>query len=256
MSENKKIPVATPTMSKVVSQYRREKLEDEIDSGVYIEAGSKAITKDTAKTSLGQVLFSSRSIKKEASTSGTVASGYQGPGGTVRQTQEVYSPLWLNSNLNLPRDKATINAWCRSFFALNPIVQNAISLHSTYPISKLNIKCSNQKVNAFFENMIDEIDLINICVQIAQEYWCLGESFPYAELDEGAAKWRRILIQNPDYITVKRSVIAGEPIIRLFTAQFNDLSIPAFATGRIVSILTFTTSLVVQLFTRFVTVKV
>jgi hypothetical protein len=37
----------------------------------------------------------------------------------------------------------------------------------------------------------------------------------YAELDERAAKWSRILIQNPDYMVVKRSVIAGEPIISL-----------------------------------------
>jgi hypothetical protein len=109
---------------------------------------------------------------------------------------EIYSPLWLNSNMNLPRDRATINAWCRTYFALNPIVKNAISLHSTYPISKMNIKCKNAKVNKFFETMIEEIDLMNICVQVAQEYWTLGEAIIYAELDEN-------------------SVIAGEPIISL-----------------------------------------
>jgi hypothetical protein len=128
---------------------------------------------------------------------------------------EVYSPLWLNSNLNLPRDRATINAWNRSFYALNPIVHNAINLHSTYPISKLNIKCPNKKVEQFFNTMIEEIDLMNVCVQVAQEYWLLGEAFIYAELDEAQAKWSRLVVQNPDYMVVKRSVLASEPIIMM-----------------------------------------
>src|SRR5690606_16500824 len=138
-----------------------------------------------------------------------------GPNDTGRQIPEVYSPLWLNSNLNLPRDRATINSWSRSFFALNPIVQNAISLHSTYPISKLNIKSKNRRVEKFFSDMIEEIDLMNICVQIAQEYWTLGESFVYAELDPSKGKWKRLLIQNPDYINVKRTAMAGEPIMSM-----------------------------------------
>src|SRR4029077_6329658 len=116
---------------------------------------------------------------------------------------------------NLPRDRATINAWCRSFFALDPIVQNAIGLHSTYPLSKLSIKCPNKRVESFFNDMIEELGLMNICVQAAQEFWLLGEVFIYAELDERAAKWSRLIIQNPDYIAVKKSIIASEPMIML-----------------------------------------
>ena len=216
-------PVITNYMIKAVSQHRRSVLEDETNAGKFRQPGSTHFAVE--KTPLGNVKSTSARLSKfGATTSGTfgtgaggtsVSTGYQGSGGTVRQVPEVYSPLWLNSNLNLPRDRATINAWCRSFYALNPVVQNAIFLHSTYPIAKLNIKCKNEKVNNFFQAMNEEIDLTNVCVQIAQEYWTLGEAFVYAELDERSAKWSRILIQNPDYISVKRSVIAGEPIISL-----------------------------------------
>lgn len=214
-------PPASVVMAGEVSQFRREGLEDEILNGKFRDGNSPPSMHSygAERTPLGNVVGSG--LKKQAqgfttfNSGNTTGSGYRGEGGTFRQVQEVYSPLWLNSNLNLPRDRATINAWSRSFFALNPIVQNAITLHSTYPISKLNIKCKNSKVNAFFENMIDEIDLMNVCVQIAQEFFTIGETFPYAELDEGSAKWSRILIQNPDYVDVKRSVIAGEPIISL-----------------------------------------
>jgi hypothetical protein len=221
-------PTASSHMAKVVSQYRREVLEDEVDRGNFKERGSSGYNapdgfSENIKTSAGNVLSNYSGFYKSAlqgltspgSGAGAGLGSFRGSGGTMRQIPEIYSPLWLNSNLNLPRDRATINAWSRAFFALNPVVQNAVSLHSTYPISKLNIKCKDEKIQQFFEEMAEEIDLMNVCVQIAQEYWLLGESFVYAELDERSAKWSRLLIQNPDYMVVKHSVVAGEPVLSL-----------------------------------------
>lgn len=208
------IPMVTSNMANSVSQYRRSVLEDEVSRGLYRDGSSGYISESNAKTNAGNVIGSYLS-KYAGVESISGSGGYRGSGGTVRQVPELYSPLWLLSNLNLPRDRATINGWCRSFFTLNPIVHNAILLHSTYPISKLTIKCKNEKVQDFFSHMCEELDLMNICVQMAQEYYTLGEVFVYAELDERAAKWSRLLIQNPDYIAVEHSVIAGEPNISL-----------------------------------------
>lgn len=208
------IPQVSSIMSQGVSRNRRDSLSGEVDKGLFKD-GSGPTVSDLGATSNANVL-SSVGLKKYAQVVSSGGGGYRGGNGdTVKQTPEVYSPLWLNSNLNLPRDRATINAWCRSFYALNPFVHNAINLHSTYPISKLNIKCPNKDIEKFFNDMIEEIDLMNICVQIAQEYWLLGESFVYAELDESKGKWSRLLIQNPDYMIVKRTVVANEPIIML-----------------------------------------
>jgi hypothetical protein len=213
------IPIASDYMAKNVSQYRRAMLEEEVAQGRFREKGNTGFASPydfdgTSRTQAGNVIGS---MRKFASTVGGSSSsgGWRGAGGSVQQIPEVYSPLWLNSNLNLPRDRATINAWARAFFALNPIVQNAITLHSTYPISKLNITCKDEKIQQFFEDMIEEIGLMNICSQIAQEFWVLGEAFPYAELDEGSGRWSRIILQNPDYVVVKHSVVAGEPILSL-----------------------------------------
>ncbi len=210
-------PLITPNMYKNVSDYRKATLENEVNNGLFRDGNSDLTSKNTKQTSASNVISSSAGIKKDAqaTTSNAFGSGWRGSGGSVRQTPEVYSPLWLNSNLNLPRDRATINAWCRSFYALNPIVQNAINLHSTYPISKLNIRCPNKKIERHFNEMIEETDLINICIQVAQEYWLLGESFVYGELSEDSRKWERFVVQNPDYITIQKSPIASEPIISL-----------------------------------------
>lgn len=220
-------PQVSAIMADEISQARRVVLSSEVDQG-YFRDGSGPTYNQVAgqmdlsmgETPNGRVIstahYQPSIISKYAQSVNSSGNMFRGThGDTVKQTPEVYSPLWLNSNLNLPRDRATINAWCRSFFALNPFVHNAISLHSTYPISKLSIKCPNKDIEKFFDDMIEEIDLMNICVQIAQEYWLLGESFVYAELDEGKGKWSRIHIQNPDFMIVKRTVVASEPIIML-----------------------------------------
>ena len=211
LENRENVPQVSAIMANSVSKQRKAALADEVDKGLFSDgSGGKKTNYDL--TSAGNVTASVGLHKVGQVTS---ANNYKGSGDSVKQTPEVYSPLWLNSNLNLPRDRATINAWCRSFYALNPFVHNAINLHSTYPISKLNIKCPNKEVEKFFNDMIEELDLMNICVQIAQEFWLLGEAFVYAELDQSKGKWSRLFIQNPDYMVVKRTAIASEPSIML-----------------------------------------
>lgn len=94
---------------------------------------------------------------------------------TERLAPDVYSPLFLLSNLNLPRDRVTLNAWNRIYYDTNPIVRNAINLHASYPISKINITCKDKKIQQFFEEMCESIDLYNAVYGLASEYWKLGE---------------------------------------------------------------------------------
>lgn len=135
--------------------------------------------------------------------------------GVDRAIPEIYSPLFQVANLNLPRDRMTMNAWNRNFFDTHPIVRNAITLHATYPISKINVKCKHRKVEQFFNDMAERIDLFDAIAGVAFEFWKMGEAFPYAELDETNGIWSSIVIQNPDYVTVKKSGVSNIPIISL-----------------------------------------
>jgi hypothetical protein len=134
---------------------------------------------------------------------------------TDRMAPEIYSPLFQLANLNLPRDRVTMNAWNRVFYDTHPIVRNAINLHASYPISKINITCKNKKVQQFFMEMAEKIDLYSIVYGAALEFWKMGEAFPYAELDESLGTWSRITILNPDYVHVKKSVIGNHTLISL-----------------------------------------
>lgn len=153
---------------------------------------------------------------KNASTSTATFGGTSGGGGnTVRVGPEVYSPLFQIANLQLPRDRITMNAWNRNFYDTHPLVHNCINLHATYPIGKINIKCKDRKVQQFFEDQCEKLDIINVLQAVALEFFKLGEVFPYAELDEANGMWKNILIQNPDYMHIKTSVLGGDPVISM-----------------------------------------
>lgn len=134
---------------------------------------------------------------------------------TDRMSPEIYSPLFQLANLNLPRDRVTMNAWNRVFYDTHPIVRNAINLHASYPISKINITCKNKQVQQFFMEMAEKIDLYSIVYGAALEFWKMGEAFPYAELDESMGVWSRVTILNPDYVHVKKSVIGNHTLVSL-----------------------------------------
>jgi hypothetical protein len=134
---------------------------------------------------------------------------------TDRMAPEIYSPLFQISNLNLPRDRITMNAWNRIYYDTHPLVRNAINLHASFPISKINITCESKKVQQFFQEMAERIDLYSVVYGAALEFWKLGEVFCYAELDETQGMWDRVTILNPDYVHVKKSIIGSETLASL-----------------------------------------
>ncbi len=177
---------------------------------------SKAMDEDL--NSVTASVAHSNKFKSTMNKSASIVSPMAGPqqtSHTERMSPEVYSPLFQLSNLNLPRDRITMNAWNRIYYDTHPLVRNAINLHASFPISKINISCENKRVQQFFMDMSERIDLYSVVYGAALEFWKLGESFPYAELDESTGSWKRISILNPDYIHVKKSIIGNQTIISL-----------------------------------------
>lgn len=128
----------------------------------------------------------------------------------------VYSPMWLTEKLELPRDRATINAWCRSFFALDPDVNRIISQHAILPLKYFKVKnTDNSAVDSFFDTMNSMLGFPSILESIVTEYLVLGEVFIYAPMDPTTGIWSKLMIQNPDYIHVKRSIINNEDITEI-----------------------------------------
>lgn len=207
-------PVSENNVPEGISEYRKDEL-------------IRATVSEDSNSFAGPLLVNSNSYKraqeireqypmtKIAGVSMSDGGRFGAAGGTVRQGQEVYSPLFQMANLQLPRDRITMNAWNRNFYDTHPLVHNCINLHATYPISKINIKCKDRKIEQFFNDMAQDIDLINILQSVALEFFKMGEVFPYAELDEHNGVWKSIIIQNPDYIHIKTSILSGEAVISM-----------------------------------------
>ncbi len=201
---NSGIPVegaVSPSGIRKLTDYRRAEIRDAIDQ---IELAASA--------PVGAVVHS-HLFRKNATIGSTVLpttsshSEVLGP--------EVYSPLFQLANLNLPRDRVTMNAWNRIFYDTHPVVRNAINLHASYPISKINITCKNKKVEQFFLEMAERIDLYSVVYGVSLEFWKMGEAFPYAELDKDKGTWKRITVLNPDYVHVKKASVGDSTIVSM-----------------------------------------
>jgi hypothetical protein len=126
-----------------------------------------------------------------------------------------YTPLWL-SNFDLPKDRTTINAWCRSFYALDPDVHRIINQHASLIAASFTFhKTKSSTANQFCKNQLADLNFPSVIETIVQEYFTLGEAFVYAELDESKGKWSRLIIQNPDFIVIKRSTVNSRSDIML-----------------------------------------
>lgn len=177
----------------------------------------QSLSREDNKEAEGKFVHSavahSPGFRKRASSGGTVLPSTTGM--TDRMAPDVYSPLFQLANLNLPRDRVTMNAWNRIFYDTHPIVRNAINLHASYPISKINITCKSKQVQEFFLEMAERIDLYSVVYGASLEFWKMGEAFPYAELDRKTGMWKRITLLNPDYVHVKKPAVGEQAIISL-----------------------------------------
>lgn len=118
-----------------------------------------------------------------------------------------YSP----TDIKLPRDRATINAWARSFYALDPdinriIHQHALLMTNAYELMEGNFKDNNK----FCKEQLKELRLPTLIETIVQEYFTIGEVFLHLELNEKKDKWKSVYIQNPDYVLVKKEIVSNK----------------------------------------------
>lgn len=133
----------------------------------------------------------------------------------VRTQPKVYSPQFLDSSLNLPRDMRTQNMWNRNFYLTNPLVRTAINMHAAYTVSKFDLECEDPMILRFFEDMLEKLDFKQLLHELSLEYWKLGESIVYLDLDEDEGIWGHGYVHNPDFIRVTIPPGARYPVITL-----------------------------------------
>jgi len=138
-----------------------------------------------------------------------------GGGQVSRMAMKPFSPLYQESNLMLPKDRKTMNAYNRHYYETDYWVGNIIDLHTYYPLGGFDIISKNKQLEKLMIRAADKVDLLNIILGIGLEYWVYGEAFPFLEWDKQTNMWSRATIFNPDLMEVRRTIFMDKPIISL-----------------------------------------
>ena len=143
--------------------------------------------------------------------------GASGAMGNIRNgNASFYHPLFQNLNMMLPRDRRERNEWCRHFYRTEPIIATSLDLHTEFPISDFNNVCFDSGIKDFFDYMaFDRLSMVKLLLDIGLEYWKIGDVFPFGQLSENDGMWERFVLLNPDYVDIKASLLAGDPILEL-----------------------------------------
>jgi len=112
------------------------------------------------------------------------------------------------TKINLPRDRATCNAWARSFYTFDPDINRIINQHALFITSAYEIIDGNCKdTDDFCKQQLKDLGFPSLIETIIREYFMIGEVFLYLNLYE-----KTVQIQNPDYVFIKRASNGGEQV--------------------------------------------
>jgi len=146
-----------------------------------------------------------------------------------------FSPLHTPQNWQIASRRREIYQWCRFFYDNEPKVAAAIDFYSRFPMSGFKLECKSKKVLSFFKHhVLRKLDLNELFKQISSEHFLLGDVFPFKEVDcpvcggagvdpnnpeelckHPGGTFKRVIVLNPDWIEVQRSVLAEEPSVVL-----------------------------------------
>ncbi len=113
------------------------------------------------------------------------------------------------------RDRKELNFRLRYYYEFQPLVNNAINLHSSFPVSDFVLVCGDSKIQQYYNDFKDDIALIQLLIDILKDYWLLGESFTHGRWDDIAKTWTNFIMFPPENIVVKGVHVIDNPILYL-----------------------------------------
>ncbi len=147
----------------------------------------------------------------------TRTAGMSRQGGDItRVAPHFYDPRYQHTTLAIPTDERTLHGLYRFFDDHDPLVGNAIRMHTEFPLSDFRLgNCGDPGVQRHYEELWDRIDGDNLLCDITTEFWRIGNVFPFGAWNEEDYMWDQFAIMNPDYVSVQSSWITQKPLITL-----------------------------------------
>lgn len=172
-----------------------------------------SIVKNTAVSSQANILSKQASIYSDNTSPGVLGTFTTGP--VLRMAMKPFSPLYQESNLMLPKDRKTMNAYNRHYFETDYWVGNALEIHTQLPLGGFRLVSRHKEIEKTFNALSRALDLPNLVLAVGLEYWVYGESFPFLEWDVENTTWQKATVFNPDLIEVRRTPLSSKAIISM-----------------------------------------
>ncbi len=135
-------------------------------------------------------------------------------GGTIRRAQSgasvdrvfdvPYNPFRNRVAVETPKNDKERRARYRYYAQYDPYVGAAIDLHSEFPLSDFELTHEDDHLRNEFNDIADDINLFEFILDLAHEYWMVGEAFPFGFFDDPAdpCEWTKFILLNPDLVKV------------------------------------------------------
>jgi very-short-patch-repair endonuclease len=163
----------------------------------------------------------------------TKAAQYVGGSASTIFTQPMFfSPLHTPQNWQIASKRREVTQWARFYYENEPKAAAGVDFYANFPMNGFKLECKDRKVLAFFEHMVEKLDLDGWLRKISHEYYLIGDVFVFTEVEcpvcngtgersdgmicnhpDGVIK--RILVLNPDFVEVQRTQLADEPSVVL-----------------------------------------
>lgn len=115
---------------------------------------------------------------------------------------EIRNPLLNVVNFYLPYNYRVLNQWLRYYDKFHPLIRNSLDLHSEVPWSNFSLSLEDVEVLGFYEDMVQDLDLLTFFTRSTREYFSLGESIPYLEWNQDLNCFSSLQLLNPDFIKI------------------------------------------------------
>lgn len=115
-----------------------------------------------------------------------------------------FSPFRTRSSVEQPTKRKDLNEWYRYYFKHHPLVGTSLELHTEFPLSGFHLEHEDPGVEAFFNDIKEDLNLEQFVIMAGLEYWVVGEFFPFVFVDDvnDPTKWDQITLLDPDYIKI------------------------------------------------------
>ena len=157
-------------------------------------------------------------LKKGAddSFSSAFTSGMMGGGASSMMrspARKFYDPELTNTAIYLPKNRTTINRWCRWYFVHDGMINAVLKTHSTLPFSAARFQVDDPMIQRTIEESVEETKLFTRLTDMALEYLIIGEVYPHLIWDGNSGMWKHITIHNPDFIEVTESPFVDQEVV-------------------------------------------